>query len=233
MFDLGDLIFPLRIGINTSSAYLGNLGTASNIDFTIIGNGVNFAKRLEGSCHPHMLMLGETTKELITPLGSIARGVDKEFIKIKHHSDLIQAFSLNPFMDDPQLLVGAMEAYRITLSRVKKQERMLENRLGIFHIPTNQGPLALLTVADYGFTVLAPSLYAKGTIIDLLVDNLPKDDRIKLQLMGLTRVAMEVVWAYKEQDGCLHEVRLIQLNQSEIIAVRAIIQGFLKEEIQA
>ncbi|MBN2509330.1 MAG: adenylate/guanylate cyclase domain-containing protein [Spirochaetales bacterium] len=46
----GILTSPLytRIGINTGDMVVGNMGTASRMDYTIMGNSVNLAARLEG-----------------------------------------------------------------------------------------------------------------------------------------------------------------------------------------
>ena len=226
-FEGGDLIFPLRIGINTSSAYLGNLGTAANIDFTIIGNGVNFAKRLEGSCHPHLIMLGETTKELITPLGSVAKNIEQKFIKIKHHNDLMQAYSLNPFLEEPELFAKAMEAYQISLGRVRKQERMLENHFNAAKINTNYGVLKLIDLTADGFTVIAPGLLPKGTVINMMLDK----GGVAKSARTLADIAAEVVWAYEEPDGSLHEIRPLGVNEEELEAVRTALRELLKGEI--
>ena len=37
-----------RIGVNTGDMVVGNMGTARKMDYTIMGNSVNLAARLEG-----------------------------------------------------------------------------------------------------------------------------------------------------------------------------------------
>lgn len=44
----GNIVIRLRIGINTGSAVVGNIGSASRINYTLVGDTVNIAQRLEG-----------------------------------------------------------------------------------------------------------------------------------------------------------------------------------------
>ena len=46
-FENAEPVYPLRIGLNTAQVYVGDLGSTRNIDLTVIGPGVNLAKRLE------------------------------------------------------------------------------------------------------------------------------------------------------------------------------------------
>ena len=45
-------VFQLRIGINTGYCTVGNFGSDDRVDYTIIGNEVNLASRLQNACRP-------------------------------------------------------------------------------------------------------------------------------------------------------------------------------------
>lgn len=56
----------IRIGINTGYATVGNFGTESRMDYTILGTDVNLASRLESACRPGGVLISEGTHELIS-----------------------------------------------------------------------------------------------------------------------------------------------------------------------
>lgn len=53
------------VGINTGDAVVGNVGTAQIKNYTIIGDSVNLAKRLQDNAAPNQILLGEATYELV------------------------------------------------------------------------------------------------------------------------------------------------------------------------
>ncbi len=166
----GEAVFPLRIGINTAGSFVGNLGDRNDSDFTVIGNGVNFASRLESSCDRHMVMIGTSTRELVRGVGNADAALRKRYIRIKHHSDLQVAFEYDPFLGHEGLLVEGDEAYRLFIGAERGQVRHPCPAESSIRVHTNLGDGGLVNYSDHGFTIKLHSYYAVGVIINMTVD---------------------------------------------------------------
>jgi len=57
--------FRIRMGISTGFCTVGNFGSQDRMDYTIIGNEVNLASRLEAAAEPGSILLANETNALV------------------------------------------------------------------------------------------------------------------------------------------------------------------------
>jgi class 3 adenylate cyclase len=168
-----NIVFPIRIGINTASCYIGNMGSSDRIDFTIVGNGVNFAKRLESCCTMNHILISESTYRYLHDLRLPKDAVAKRSIRIKHHDQEIQTFEINPVSDNPALLEYASRNFE----RLTKAELIIES----WHVLDSRGIRVLVASKTAEITLLTKTYlhlktfaaHSDGTIMLKIEDSKP------------------------------------------------------------
>ena len=116
--DRGLPAVEIRIGLNTGIAVVGNIGSENRFDFTMLGDTVNLAARIEGvnNVYGTHILVGEQTREHVGD-AVVFREVDRVRVKGKH-----QAVSVY----EPMALATDIS------DRLRRQIDQYERALGLF-----------------------------------------------------------------------------------------------------
>ena len=80
-----DKRFDIRLGINTGQVLAGNLGSPKRMDYTVIGDVVNTASRLESIAQANQIFIVESTYKCAKHKFNI-RKIGKRSVKGKSHA---------------------------------------------------------------------------------------------------------------------------------------------------
>lgn len=211
----GAPLYPVRIGVNTASCYLGDIGSGRRIEFTVVGNGVNFAKRLESSCDIFKVMIGATTYDMIKGLKIASQNISKKMIKIKHHTELIDAYEMQPLADREGDCEQAINGFRWATSLQRVNERMPVNDSESLVVSTHQGPAEAVNFSGTGISLLFSNVIPVGETIEVLIDSRRPGLATELKNAGLGAIKAEVRWSYRAPRGFVHGMMFTGLSPSQ------------------
>jgi adenylate cyclase len=87
----GDIPIEIRIGINTGTVVVGNMGSSRRMSYTVLGSAVNLAQRLESNAPVNGILVSQRTHDLVKD--QIRTGPPRE-IKVKGFDSCICVYDV-------------------------------------------------------------------------------------------------------------------------------------------
>ncbi len=132
LYDSGQIPMPIltRIGVNTGEMVVGNMGTEKKMNYTIMGNDVNLAARLEGVNKKYgtwILVSESTWKE--TNGAFVGRRLDR--VRVVGINTPVQLYNVMAVKEEaPEEMIKLVEVFEQAIS--KYREKKYEEALTLF-----------------------------------------------------------------------------------------------------
>ena len=118
----GETLIKVRMGINTGNMVVGNVGGKERFDYTVMGDNVNLASRLEGANKEYstLIMISESTYDEIKE-HFLCRELD--LIIVKGKSKPIKVYELISYIEQPQSenMLESLNEYNLGLDCYKNR----------------------------------------------------------------------------------------------------------------
>jgi len=117
----GQMRVEMGVGLNTDDVVSGNIGSPKRMDFTLIGDGVNLAARLESACKQYSakLLISEFT---YAKLRGTYRAREVDYVVVKGKTEPVGVYELLDYHTEESFpnLMDAVNYFREGISEFRK-----------------------------------------------------------------------------------------------------------------
>ena len=223
----GKFVYPLRIGIHTSNVFLGNIGDNLLPDITMVGEGVNFAKRMEDTCEPFRIMLSATTLECVNMSLFQRHEFSPRQIHVKHYDKPVSATEVNPLLGFEEQQKQLANHFRSMLGIERNEVRwpLGENINLRLLSPTTSGKV--IDFSKSGFLIKLDKYFGKG--VKLTINLITDDETLMAELNKneLTQVIVEIRWGAIIKGEYIHGVQISSLTDRQKLNLENILRSRL------
>ncbi|MDO9140506.1 MAG: adenylate/guanylate cyclase domain-containing protein, partial [Methylobacter sp.] len=128
----GKMPLDIGIGLNTDTVVSGNIGSQKRMDFTIIGDGVNLAARLESACKQYgaHILISEFT---YAKLKDTYRTREVDYVVVKGKTEPVAIFEVLDYHTEQTFpnIVDVVSLFKNGLGKYRK--RQWQQAMGLFN----------------------------------------------------------------------------------------------------
>ena len=208
-------LMPVRIGIHTDKVVIGNIVGSYQIDFTMVGNGVNFASNLEQACGPFQIVV---SKEVYDKLSRTDFSTDQFFpiqIAVKHKPQLFDAYRHNPFSDRQNDVNFAMNLHYNQLGVLNRERRFQLKTPGSITLISAHGNHRILDFSLQGFRATSEVILGQNAIFEAELHLADPIIARNLRDKFLHTLTLEVRWSRMENGQILQGFKIVGANEEQ------------------